>query len=564
MKAKKQRRLYENVAMVMVRERRHCALLWTRRGRKSTTLGSIAFDEMAAADDRTVIQASASLLLGKEGVGAALSALEQAMIVKAEAEAVRDVFSSGAEDRDLNFQVAARPKDGQPGDSKVMKGLTEDDFAGLYRASRLELRLYFDRSRYSRLLIIAPNPATARSWRGTVLRDEVGYTPPALETDLQVAMDPMMRDTPDLKLVYGSNLPGDSRHPWFAMTLPREIKAANEEDEFPANASGHLFVSQTGLLVHRVALKDAYQAGHQLFDDKGLPMSYEDCAKSPQFRVGWDISYALNHKTGGAGAVDLIALVNAQRAGVGECAFVYVENEGDWQRALSLLRGHLTNGRVNLGLDVASTAEEKSNPSSITVTEETSGMYYQRLVAVFKTKHRAVVSQRLKDVCAVVAGRSDGGRVQKLSIDAGNERMAAEETANDLRGVVTVELVIPSASIHPPGYSDSVNFKTYQSDLYSDGLNNGLIAVPPDEYIKLDHLLPIKDMGRYTCAVDSEGRHGDSFDSGKQSYYGFYSSGGAVEAHAVRVGGNVSTAHTGRNNPLAPHFDKAGGSRLWI
>ena len=333
MKEKRQRRLYEKVALVTTRERRVCALLWTRRGRKSTTLGSIAFDEMAAGDGRTVIQASASLLLGKEGIGAALSAIEQAMIVSSEAAAVMDVFERGAKDKDLNLQLAAAPEDGKSGESKVIKGLTPENVAALYRASRLELRLHFDRTRYSRLLIIAPNPATARSWRGTVLRDEVGYTPPNLETDLQIAMEPMMRDTPDLRLVYACNLCIDDRHPWFAMTLPRDIKKSNEDDEFPPKPDGHLYISQTGLLVHRVALKDAYSAGHMLYDDRGKAMPYETLRKSPQFRIGWDISYALIHKSGGAAAIDLIALINAQRAGVGTCAFVYVDDEADWQRA---------------------------------------------------------------------------------------------------------------------------------------------------------------------------------------------------------------------------------------
>jgi hypothetical protein len=99
------------------------------------------------------------------------------------------------------------------------------------------------------------------------------------------------------------------------MTLPREVSCGNEEDEFPADPHGHLYIGQTGMLVHRVALKDAYAAGHLLYDDGGKPMTYEQCHGFPQMRGGWDISYGLNHKPGGASAMDIVAMVTAQRRG---------------------------------------------------------------------------------------------------------------------------------------------------------------------------------------------------------------------------------------------------------
>jgi hypothetical protein len=61
----------------------------------------------------------------------------------------------------------------------------------LYRAGRLELRLYHNRSAYPRLEVIAPNPATARGWTGTVLRDEAAFTPAAVEGQLQEAVGPI-------------------------------------------------------------------------------------------------------------------------------------------------------------------------------------------------------------------------------------------------------------------------------------------------------------------------------------------------------------------------------------
>lgn len=492
---KRERRAYQNVALVAVREVRQIALYWARRCRKSTTLGDIAFDEMSKESGRLVIAASASLLLGKELVGVTLSAAEQAMIVANEAAAMRQVFENGADEKGLEFKVADSEK------NKLMTGLTPEDFAELYQSSRMELRLYFDKTHFSRLQIIAPNPATARSWRATVLRDEAGFTNSNFENELRIATDPMMRDTPDLKIIYASNLSGNDRHPYFEMTMPREITADSEDEQFPANPSGHLYIGQQGILVHRVALKDAYAAGHKLFDDHGQPMTYEQCQKFPQFKSGWDETYALNHKSGGAAAVDLIALLTAQRRGIGQCNFTYVETEADIRRALEQLRFTLKDGPVGIGFDVASTTNEKSNPSAIRVTENLGGERFARADIVFKSKKRAVMSDYLQRVVKVVRERPAGGPARRLCIDASNERLAAEETKDDLMPFVPVQLILGGATVEPKptGYQDDVNYKTYQGDCYSTAINDGRYVLPPDDYIKQDHRLPIKNNGKYEC-----------------------------------------------------------------
>jgi hypothetical protein len=78
------RRSYELAALVAVRQARTFALLWARQCRRSTTLGAIAFSEMARHPGRRVIAASASLLVGSELVAKSLSALERAAIVTRE------------------------------------------------------------------------------------------------------------------------------------------------------------------------------------------------------------------------------------------------------------------------------------------------------------------------------------------------------------------------------------------------------------------------------------------------------------------------------------------------
>jgi hypothetical protein len=208
------RREYEKQLLAAVRRERVIVAFWARRCRKSTNLGAIAFDEMSKEAGRTVIAASASLLLGTELINMTASATEQAIIVQNEASAQQAVFQDSAKDAQLDFRCA----DADSG--KEYQGLTREDFADLYRSKRLEMRLYFDRTSYSRQLIIAPVPATARGWRGTVLRDEAGFTPVNLEVALREAVDPIFRDVPDLKMIYASNLGRDDRHPFFTMTMP--------------------------------------------------------------------------------------------------------------------------------------------------------------------------------------------------------------------------------------------------------------------------------------------------------------------------------------------------------
>ncbi len=523
MPRKFQRRLYENTALVAVRKTRQIVLFWARRCRKSTTLGSIAFDEMSGNPGRSVIAASASLLLGKELVGMTLGAAEQAAIVTNEAAAVREVFEAGAADKALNLQVADASKD------KVCSQLSADDFAALYKSSNMELRLYFDRTTYSRLKIIAPNPATARGWAGTVLRDEAGYTPVNLENELRIATKPIMDTDPTFKLIYASNLCPNDRHPFFEMTMPPP------DMQFAPNAAGHFYRGQNGILVHRVALADAYAAGHVLFDDKGQPLMLEQFRALPGNKLGLAINYDLIHEAGGTSAIDLIALLTSQRRGAGQCAFVFADGDADFARAIALLRALLTNGRVGIGFDVASTTAETSNPSSITVTEQSGTERKQRLVLVFKSKKRQVMTEVLTRLITAVRERPSGGPAARLCIDASNERLAAEEISDDLRGLIPVELVIASLSIQPPGYEEPTNYKTYQGDLYSAAINENRYALPPDEYIKADHRLTMKDQGRYVCVPDEQGRHGDTFDSGKQAEYALSSRGETIR-HAIPSG----------------------------
>jgi hypothetical protein len=241
-----------------------------------------------------------------------VTATEQAMRVRREAEAMRNVYLEKATEKNLDFKCA----DQETG--KIYKGVTEENFADFYQSKKLEMRLYFDRTNYSRELIIAPNPATARGWGGTVFRDEAGFTHPNLEVELQMAVNPIFRDDPTFKMIYASNLPRNDKHPFFEMTLPPP------DATFAPKAEGHFYRGQNKMLIHRVALADAYAAGHVLYDNKGKAMTLEQFRSEPANKIELPHSYDLLHQMGGNAAIDLRALLTAQiRARMNACSCLW-------------------------------------------------------------------------------------------------------------------------------------------------------------------------------------------------------------------------------------------------
>jgi hypothetical protein len=504
------------LALGVQTQRRVMGFYWGRRCRKSTTAGDIYFQELSAEAGRTVVHCSASLLLGRESVGMTLSAIERGELLAKEATALRRAFEANAAARGLAFKVANRAT------GREYRGrLNTRQFTELYEARALELRLYFNATQYSRELILAPSVHTFRSYRALVGLDEFGYLPAELARDLVNSADAMMRDTPDRRLLFFSNLSLSDHHPWYEMTLPRQWGDGGEEAAFPACPTGHLYTGQTGRMIHRVALADAYAAGHLLYDDLGRPLTYEECRVFPSLRGGWDISYALNHKPGGACVIDLAALAMAQQRGSGQCHFVQVDTDAAFQRALNLLRGSLRDGVVGIGFDVATTTADVSNPSSVTVREKSGIERHDRLKVTWKERQPQIARERLERLVQLIRNRPAGGPARRLCVDASNERYFARETADHLAALIPVQLVLAGQAVDPPppGYAaleGRINYKTWLGDLEVANVNEGRLSLPPDDYVKMDYRLIMKDGGRFLCIPDAaSGAHGDTFDSGK-------------------------------------------------
>jgi len=302
--------------------------------------------------------------------------------------------------------------------------------------------------------------------------------------------------------------------------------------DLPPNPAGNFYRGQAGMLVHRVTLRDAYAAGHQLFDNKGQPMSYEAFASDAANRAQMPFNYDLEHVMGGSAAIDLLALLVAQQRGARNCAFVFLDDRRadlDFERTLNLLRAHLGSGAVGVGFDIATTTKETSNPSAVTVTESNGVERAQRLVVCWKEKQPQVVRERLRRIFEVIAARPVGGGARRFCIAAGSERYFAQETADVLGSLVPTELVIEGASVLPAGYREKVSMKTYLGDVYSAAVNDNHYALPADEYFKADQRMTVKSAGRYECTPDPRtGAHGDTFVSGEMAEYALRSGDAAM------------------------------------
>jgi hypothetical protein len=517
------RRKYQQVALVAVRKTRILGLFWARQCRKSTTLGDIAFDEMSRTPGRNVIAASASLLLGTELVSKTVTATEQAIIVGREAAAMSAALENSVADSKKALQlVTANAETG-----KVYQATTADEFTDLYKSGRLEMRLMFDRTEYSRLRVIAPNPATARGWTGTVLRDEIGFI--RNESEVQTAVKPIIDTDPSFKMVYASNLPDDDRHPWFAMTLPLDPSLS-----FRPDASGHFYRGQTGLRIHRVDIADAYASGHVLYNDDGKALTLEAFLASESNKSMLRQNYTLIHEYGGAAVIDSLCLHQAQKRGMGRCLSVEIDAEPDFEKALSWLVNHLKAGLpTGIGFDVASTEGGVSNPASLSVMQLDGADFVTVLEARWKSRHEDTHRDRLRRMAS--ACEMTEARARRLCIDASNERLFAEGTRTLFSNVIPVELVLGGATVEPapPGYEDPVNYKTYQGDSYSAAINANHAVLPPEPYFRDDHLRVVKDRGVYKCEVDRlTGGHGDTFDSGKQAKWAIENTSGAIRSMA--------------------------------
>lgn len=211
---------------------------------------------------------------------------------------------------------------------------------------------------------------------------------------------------------------------------------------------------------------------------------------------------------------------------------------------------NLHTGKVCFGLDTASTEGKKSNPSSLTATEYWDRIYWQRLVVRWKTANYAVMLGILELVIGAVPREQRG----VLVVDTSNEKFLARQLAKDLSGLIRVVGFSGQQKVTYCG--EQSDAKTAMGAAYISALEDGLLAMPPGKWLETDHRLVTRNGSRFEAALDAQGNHADTFDSGKLSYWGHVGTG--LESCSPS-----SWRHKSRQGKSRKNANRASGPRRW-
>lgn len=461
---------------------RMLGFLARRQFGKTTTFSGIALKKMMKRPNHLVTYGSATLLLGRE-------------LIYKEAHIFKDAVQR------LQMQAV----DSKTG--KVPDKLTEDDFASLYEQQRLEMRVWHDRTRFSRTQIVAPRADTAVGWTGDVMLDEVGRIKNFRE--VWEAMEPIVSSDPTYQLLLCTTPPPDDSHFSFEMLGPPV------GTEFPVNPAGNWYRSEMGVTVLRVDVYDAYADGVPVYDtDTGKPVSPEEHRRKAFDKDAWDRNYGVKFVFGGTAAVGLIQLDTAQQRGIGRCKFVLVETDEDMDAAMDWLEAHLGAGAAGIGLDIATTEKGTSNPTAIAVVERIGTDFNVPLILVWKTRDPEVARLRVRAVVEAVQGRERGGRGRMLCIDATSERYWAADLRKSLMTLIPVECVVSSETVEMPG-EEPMTLKQQMGGQLVGAMDDNRVTLPPERYVREDFRLVKRDRGTFQTEISPDGKHGDTFDAVK-------------------------------------------------
>jgi hypothetical protein len=510
--------------------------VWRRQLGKSYGLGAEAIDVMLETAGITCVFMSAALKLGQENL-------------RKEAEVWRDLIKK----LKAQGQHITTSADNDRGDM-----LDVDAVADMLDASKLEVKLWHDNVTYSRSIVIAANPDTAVGFTGWLFLDEVGRMPNF--RDVWEAAEPFAASNPQFKIRLATTPPPDDAHHSY------EILAPPVELDFPVNAEGNFYRSAAGILIHRVDAYDAAAGGIPIYDSETrLPLTPEEAREKAWDKTAWDRNFGCKFlRNTGQAAIVGGDLDHAQHRGKNEGKAVAIFDTlppaghaleamirsvlpADWAR-------RLTGGPIGMGLDPATSDGKKSNPSAITVSEKLGIDIVQRLVIAFKSADPDITKQILDIII------SDIERVNKrpkgLSIDGSNEIFFARSIRTALAGRVRCTILKGGENIEYRG--DLAPSKIILGNLYANAYSEGRMLSPAAEWLKEDHRLVRRVSGSFEAAVLPDGRHADTFDSGKHSLWVLEGSDtGPVEASAVSI--SEKQHRPGLLNQYAHLHERRGG-----
>lgn len=219
----------------------------------------------------------------------------------------------------------------------------------------------------------------------------------------------------------------------------------------------------------------------------------------------------------------------------------------DWRDLLA------QNGRVGIGIDVATTAKKTSNPTGLALVQEVGADYFARLVLRFKTQDSGVIYAILEELLDLPHGL----RVRKVCVDATNERFFAADLRKDFAGKVVVEPMVQSETMTYKG--EKMTVKAFLGQQLVNTVEDGHLLLPNEKWLERDIRQVKRAGGSFEADVDADGNHADAFDGIKFALHAAMSSGGRAEASAAPTG---TLGQPGRprwwKNPFAKN---AGESR---
>lgn len=202
--------------------------------------------------------------------------------------------------------------------------------------------------------------------------------------------------------------------------------------------------------------------------------------------------------------------------------------------------------RVGIGMDVATTEKQKSNPSAIAVTQQVGMTYFVRLLLRLKTKDPAVI----RSLFAELLSLPHGLRARMLCVDATNERYFATDLRSHLASRVPVELIVSSETTEYLG--ERMTYKNYLGNLLINTLDDGYVALPAEDWLKRDLRQVKSERGTFTAEVEADGGHADCFDAIKLSIHALVGEGGPATARAAGPGHyGLASARPGVRYPFA-------------
>ena len=511
-----------------VNKHRLCAFKARRQYGKTTTLATIALKRMCALPNHTVIFGTARLNLATEMVrkqdelvGVTRYVFGSRQDVECEAHLLNAVVT------DAKPAIAAEHKElriADAGTGRELEGLRLDDFAHLFESRRLEFRIYHSSTSYSRTKIVALTPGTVGE-TGDMIADEIARVKNWEE--VWEAIEPISSSNAALRIILSSTPSPDDTS--LAFEMLREPPGG----EFLVKPEGNWFDSAFGIPVLRVTAWDAEADGVKMYDIRtGEEIPVDEHRRRFKDEEVWERNYGVRDIISGTGAIGLLEVEAAQQRGKDTCFYINIKNDEHLKLAKERLQALLGNGNVGCGWDVATTTDQTSNPSAFTVIEKTDKGIISRLVCIWKTDDEEVQEARVRQLLEVIAKRPAGGPARRLCIDGTNERLFARRMQQRLGKLCTVEPIVGSENV--PFQKDTVNFKTLLGTNYVDALRRGQSHLPSHDYVKEDHRLVRRDAGHFVCYPSSDGKHGDTFDSGKLALYALSSKAGGITEETLK------------------------------